>query len=175
MAGGAATHPAWNPRSLRAPLSGWLAEEGDRAGSETQRAIPCERSLCESAGSAGVHSGLPADQQASAGPEFVEIMATERSLYGALDILASAVGSLSPLRVRVLSRRTRFVLLEGTMGKLPVRLSVQVSGKKGSGRLADGSPGYLLDQRLTVAFPTDCSRCSRWLGRCSGTAPRHRY
>ena len=90
----------------------------------------------------------------AAGPEFVEIMATERSLYGALDILASAVGRLSPPRVRVLSRRATFVLLEGTMGKWPVRLTVQVSGKKGSGRLADGSPAYLVDLRLTIAFST---------------------
>lgn len=40
------------------------------------------------------------------------------------------------------------------MGKIPLRLSVQVSGTKGGGRLADGSPDYLLDQRLTVMFPT---------------------
>ena len=86
-------------------------------------------------------------------PEFVEVMATERSLYGVLDILMAALGSQQPLRVRALSRRTKFVLLEGTLGKLPARISVQVSGGKGRSRLADGSPGYLLDQRLTVAFP----------------------
>ncbi len=90
----------------------------------------------------------------AAGPEFVEAMATERSLYGALDILASAAGRVSQPRFHVLSRRAGFVLLEGTIGKLPVRLTVQVSGKKGSGRLADGSPAYLLDLRLTMAFPT---------------------
>jgi yersiniabactin synthetase, thiazolinyl reductase component len=87
-------------------------------------------------------------------PKFVEVMATERSLYGALDILASALGRLPPLRVRVLSRRAKFVLLEGTLETLPVRVSVQVSDKKGSGQLADGSPAYLLDLRLTIAFPT---------------------
>jgi thiazolinyl imide reductase len=86
-------------------------------------------------------------------PQFVEVVATERSLYGALDILMAATGSLQPLRVRVVSRRTKFVLLEGAMGKLPARVSVQVSGAKGRGRLPDGSPGYLLDERLTVAFP----------------------
>jgi len=106
-------------------------------------------------------------------PEFVEVMATERSLYGALDVLMAAMGSgpqhlkignrralrlepaamgRQPLRVRVLSRRARFVLLEGTLGKIPLRVSVQVSGK-GRSRLADGSPDYQLDQRLTVAFP----------------------
>jgi thiazolinyl imide reductase len=89
-----------------------------------------------------------------ANPEFVEVMATERSLYGALDILASAVGKLPLPRVRVLSRRTSFVLLEGTMGKLPIRMTVQVSGKKWSGQLADGSPAYLLDLRFTTAFPS---------------------
>ncbi len=87
-------------------------------------------------------------------PEFVEVMATERSLYGALDILASAMGRLPSFRGRVLSRRAKFVLLEGTLATLPVRVSVQVSGKKGSGQLADGSPAYLLDLRLTAAFPT---------------------
>jgi yersiniabactin synthetase, thiazolinyl reductase component len=89
-----------------------------------------------------------------AGPEFVDVMATERSLYGALDILASAVGQLSPSRVRVLSRRAKFVLLEGAIGKLPARLTVQVSSQKDRGQLADGSLAYLLDLRLTVAFPT---------------------
>jgi yersiniabactin synthetase, thiazolinyl reductase component len=87
-------------------------------------------------------------------PEFVDVMATERSLYGALDILVAAIGSRHRLRVQVLSRRTKFVLLEGTLGKIPVRFSVQVSGGERGGRLADGSPGYLLDQRLTMAFPT---------------------
>lgn len=87
-------------------------------------------------------------------PEFIEIMTTERALYATLDILISAIGSRRPIRARVLSRSKKFVLLEGTMGTRPLRLSVQVSGKPGRGRLADGSPEYLLDQRLTVAFPT---------------------
>jgi thiazolinyl imide reductase len=86
-------------------------------------------------------------------PEFVEVAATERSLYGVLDILMSAVGSQQPLRARVVSRTAKLVLLEGTLGTIPVCLSVQVSGKQGKRRLADGSPEYLLDQRLTVAFP----------------------
>jgi thiazolinyl imide reductase len=88
-----------------------------------------------------------------ASPGLIEVLATERSLYGVLDILMSAVGGVEPLQVRALTHRAKFVLLEGTLGKVPLRVSVQVSGKKGSGRLADGSPGYLLDQRLTVMFP----------------------
>jgi len=87
-------------------------------------------------------------------PEFVEVMATERSLYGALDILTAAMGSQRQFRMHVLSRKTKFVLMEGTLGRVPARFSVQVSGKKGIGRLADGSPAYLLDERLTVAFPS---------------------
>ncbi len=88
-------------------------------------------------------------------PEFVEVTATERSLYAALDILMCAIGSPKPFRVRVLSRPAKFVLLEGEMGKIPIRFCVQASGNKGRERLADGSPGYLLDQRLTVAFPRE--------------------
>jgi len=87
-------------------------------------------------------------------PEFIEIMTTERALYATLDILMSAVRDQRPLRARVSSRSTKFVLLEGTLGKIPLCLSVQVSGKQRSGRLADGSPEYLPDQRLTLAFPT---------------------
>ena len=87
-------------------------------------------------------------------PEFVEVMATERSLYGALDILASAVGTSMPLRVDVLSHYRKFVHLSGTLGPVPVRLSVQVTGHGRSNRLVDGSPAYLVDQRLTVAFQT---------------------
>lgn len=111
----------------------------------------------------GHFANLPAPQafiwecgQASkqARPQFVDVMATERSLYGVLDILMAAIGSQQPQQLHVLSQRTSFVMLEGTLGKVPVRFSVQVSGKKGKGRLADGSSGYLLDQRLTVAFPT---------------------
>jgi thiazolinyl imide reductase len=86
-------------------------------------------------------------------PEFIEVMATERSLYGALDIFVAAIGSVQSLRVRVLSRRAKSVLLEGTLGKVPSRVFVQVSGGKGTDRLPDGSPGYVLDHRLTAAFP----------------------
>ena len=87
-------------------------------------------------------------------PEFVEVITTERALYATLDILMSALGARQPLRARVLSRDQKFVLLEATLGTTPLRLSVQVSGKQGRGRLADGSPEYLLDQRLTLAFPS---------------------
>lgn len=85
-------------------------------------------------------------------PQFVDIMTTERALYATLDILISAVRDSQPLRTSVLSRGKKFVLLEGKLGKTPFRLSVQVSGKQGGGQLTDGSPGYLLDQRLTIAF-----------------------
>jgi len=85
-------------------------------------------------------------------PEFVEIMATERALYATLDILMSAVGSRQPFRARVWSRSKKFVVLEGTLGTMPLSLSVQVSGRQDRARLADGSPEYLLDQRLTLIF-----------------------
>ena len=85
---------------------------------------------------------------------FVEAMATERSLYAALDILAAAMGKFRLSRVRVLSRWSGFVLLEGALGKTPAHFLVQVSGGERAAKLPDGSPGYMLDQRLTVAFPS---------------------
>lgn len=86
-------------------------------------------------------------------PELVEIMTTERALYATLDILMCGVGAAHTLQVRVQSRRPRFVFLEGRLGRIPLWIAVQVSGKGGR-RLADGSPAYLLDQRLTVVYPT---------------------
>jgi thiazolinyl imide reductase len=106
--------------------------------------LPAPRAFIRSCRRASVHNI----------PEFVEIMTTERALYATLDILMSAVGYQHPLRARVLSRSAKFVLLEGSLGKIPLCLSVQVSGKRGRARLADGSPEYLVDQRLTIAFPT---------------------
>ena len=87
-------------------------------------------------------------------PEFIEVMATERSLYAALDIMMEAMGSRQRLQVRLLDSRTKFIPLQGNLGKVPVCFLVQVSGRQSTGRLADGSRGYLLDYRLTVAFPT---------------------
>jgi thiazolinyl imide reductase len=87
-------------------------------------------------------------------PELVEVLATERSLYATLDILLSAMGGDRLLRVHELSRNARFVLLEAALGKTRVRISVQVSGTPQKDRLPDGSPSYLVDQRLTAIFPT---------------------
>ena len=66
-----------------------------------------------------------------ASPRCVEVMATERSLYAALDILLSALRGLRPLRFRVLSRQSQFVRLEAKMGKVSLLVSVQVSGTRG--------------------------------------------
>jgi len=86
-------------------------------------------------------------------PVFLQALATERSLYGLLDILKLSLGSLNPCRIRVLHRHKRFCLLSGTMGRLPSYLLVQVSGT-GRRRLPDGSPAYLFDHRVAVGFPS---------------------
>ncbi len=153
VAGGPATHSAWHPRSLRTPLSGRRAEEGTDAGAKTQRAISCERAFCESAGAQGFHSEIVSEIASSPVQSlWTSWRRSDRSTRRWTFLCP--LWAAQPLRVQVLSRRAQFVLLEGTMGKIPLRLSVQVSGTKGGGRLADGSPGYLLDQRLTVMFPT---------------------
>lgn len=114
----------------------------------------------------------------SARPELVEVLATERSLYATLDILLAAVKKSQHLRVQVLSRKARFLLLEGTLGKTCVRVSVQESGKNLKHRLPDGSPDYLVDQRITVIFPTGvltlCSTAGPVLWNRTGAyAARH--
>jgi thiazolinyl reductase component of yersiniabactin synthetase len=88
-----------------------------------------------------------------ADPVFLQALATERSLYGLLDILKRSLGSLDPCRMRVLHREKRFCLLRGTLGHLPSHLLVQISGTKRGRHLPDGSPAYLFDHRVAVAFP----------------------
>ena len=90
----------------------------------------------------------------SENPVFLQALATERSLYGLLDILKLSLGSLDPCRVRVLHREKRFCSLSGTIGGLPSYLLMQVSGTSRGRHLPDGSPAYLFDHRLAVGFPS---------------------
>jgi len=85
-------------------------------------------------------------------PVFLQALATERSLYGLLDILKLSLGSLDPCRVKVLHRQKRFCLLGGTIGSLPSYLLIQVSGTSRGRHLPDGSPAYLFDHRVAVGF-----------------------
>ncbi len=89
-----------------------------------------------------------------ANPVFLQALATERSLYGLLDIVKISLGSVDPCRMRVLHREKKFCLLGGTLGRLPSHLLVQVSGTKGARHLPDGSPAYLFDHRVAVGFPS---------------------
>ena len=89
-----------------------------------------------------------------ANPVFLQALATERSLYGLLDILKRSLGSLDPCWMTVLHREKRFCLLRGTVGRLPSHLLVQVSGTKRGRHLPDGSPAYLFDHRVAVGFPS---------------------
>ena len=88
-----------------------------------------------------------------ANPVFLQVLATERSLYGLLDILKRSLGSLDPCRMRMLYREKRFCLFRGTLGRLPSYLLVQISGTKCGRHLPDGSPAYLFDYRVAVGFP----------------------
>jgi thiazolinyl imide reductase len=87
-------------------------------------------------------------------PIFLQALATERSLYGLLDILKISLGSLDPCRMMVLHRGNRFSLLHGTLGRLPSYILVQVSGTRHGRHLPDGSPAYLFDHRVAVGFPS---------------------
>jgi len=88
----------------------------------------------------------------TAAPIFVQALATERSLYGLLDILKTSLGSVELSQIEF-EREKGFCMVSGGLGRLPLNLLVQISGTKRGGHLPDGSPKYLFDYRVTVGFP----------------------
>lgn len=84
-------------------------------------------------------------------PAFVHAFATDRSLYGLVDITAHALPDLSAGRFRGLWRRAPFVALRGRLGGASAMFEIQWPNRR---RLADGSPDYLLDLRIALGFPS---------------------
>jgi pyochelin biosynthesis protein PchG len=87
--------------------------------------------------------------RALAEPTFLELMANERSVYGIVDILRSSLAGLEPYTFEAIGRSGPFVTLQGALRNIPVTLHVQSSGM-----LPDASAAYLVDQRITLGFPT---------------------
>ena len=85
-------------------------------------------------------------------PRFVSVVAQERSLYAALDILRRALAGLGPIDVARSHGSSGFVTMEGHLGgeARGVRAVFQVQTP--SGRPADGSARYLVDVRIAVGF-----------------------
>jgi thiazolinyl imide reductase len=88
-------------------------------------------------------------------PCFLDVMTTDRALYGALDITRRALGTWRNWRdlpVRGKERgRLPLALIRGRLGDVPATFQVQTSW--GRRALPDGSPEYLLDYRIALGFP----------------------
>ena len=88
----------------------------------------------------------------AAPPSFFHVMATDRSLYAALDILRRVLGSFEPLQFHVTSRLSPFTVIQGLLRGVPTTFHIQ---RFADGHLlADGSPSYLVDHRIAAGFPS---------------------
>lgn len=85
-------------------------------------------------------------------PLFLDAMVTDRSLYGALDILRRVTNTLEPCELSVLDHSSPLVTLKGAVGGVPITFHIQPSGTKGHIALTDGDPRYIVDHRLAAVF-----------------------
>ncbi len=86
-------------------------------------------------------------------PVFLDAMTTDRSLYGALDILRRVTKTFGPVELSPCDHCPPFTLVRGLAGGFPVIFQIQGSGTEGRMSLKDGDPRYLVDYRLAVGFP----------------------
>lgn len=81
---------------------------------------------------------------------FLHVMATDRSLYAAVDILRRALVSFAPSEFHVTSRLPPFTIVQGLLGGVPVAFHLQHSAD--GRRVSDGSPAYVVDHRIAAGF-----------------------
>jgi thiazolinyl imide reductase len=86
-------------------------------------------------------------------PLFLDAMVTDRSLYGALDILRRVTNTLEPYELSIRDHSLPLVTIKGAVGGVPITFHIQRSGTKGHTVLTDGDPRYIVDLRLAVGFP----------------------
>jgi thiazolinyl imide reductase len=91
-------------------------------------------------------------QSGTAPPSFFLVTATDRSLYAALDILRRILGSFEPFQFRVTSQLPPFTVVQGLLRGVPITLHIQRLAD--GSLLADGSPRYLVDHRISTGFPS---------------------
>jgi thiazolinyl imide reductase len=86
----------------------------------------------------------------AAPPSFFHVMATDRSLYAALDILRRVLVSFAPFQFHVTSRLPPFTVVQGFLRGVPVTFHLQrsVDGCP----LPDASPSYLVGHRIVAGF-----------------------
>ena len=84
--------------------------------------------------------------------EFIEVIAADRALYAALDILRRSLGSVDCFLRRAARSAAPFSTLVGSMGDVPAVFSVQTSRRADHHPLRDSDSRYLADLRLSIAF-----------------------
>jgi thiazolinyl imide reductase len=84
-------------------------------------------------------------------PQFLDVIATDRSLYAVVDLLRSALGGLHPFQFRSTRSTPPFITLKGRFGSLPTTFRIQISRRDDGSIVSDGSPEYLADCRITLA------------------------
>lgn len=82
-------------------------------------------------------------------PAFLEILATERSLYAALDILFQSLGSVGPFEIASSEPGEPFAIVQATLAGIPLLLRLQFAREN---PIPDGNESYLVDYRITAGF-----------------------
>ncbi len=85
-------------------------------------------------------------------PKFIEVIAADRALYAALDILRRSLGSVGRFLGGTARPAAAFSTLVGTMGGVPAVFSVQTSRGTDRRLLRDADTRYLTDLRLAIVF-----------------------
>ena len=103
-------------------------------------------------------------------PVLIGIETSGRLLYATLDIVRSALGPFSQADTAVVRRGFPFTLLTGAVNEIPITLQVQQSQHPTHGKLPDASPSYVLEQRITIGFPSGVLTLSSVAGPVVWTA-----
>ncbi|MCL6507906.1 MAG: Gfo/Idh/MocA family oxidoreductase [Bryobacteraceae bacterium] len=96
-------------------------------------------------------------------PVFLRILASDRSLWGNLDIAGRALCGwprFCPERVSTLGP---FAVVTGFAGDTPAVFQIQLS-RRGGDMPADGSPAYLADVHVSLGFPSGILTLSSIVG-----------
>lgn len=86
-------------------------------------------------------------------PVFIDVLTTDRLLYGALDTLRMGVGSLDPFAFKATRLPSPVLAIQGTLAAAACTIQAQHTGAGKGPPLEDGSSEYFLDLRIAVTFP----------------------
>jgi thiazolinyl imide reductase len=95
---------------------------------------------------------LAGERRRSSQPVHVLVSATDRALYGVVDILARALTSLHPLYMRPVGRDGPVSLLHGALGSCAATIRIECSRRDDGSEVRDGSPDYLNCYRVILEF-----------------------